>query len=110
MLIADSGVRTPRARCPDAVIVARGGYVGAQLAFEHVALIGLGVALDAIAQIEGLLFQRHLPHDLIEPGFFLAERRVLDGLADRKLEWHRIPAVLLSAELQGQPADPLPAN
>jgi hypothetical protein len=65
-----------------------------QLAFEDIALVGFGFTFDAVSQVERLLFLRHLPHNFVKTGRFLADRRVLNGLANKKLERHPVPLVL----------------
>jgi hypothetical protein len=65
-----------------------GTHVSAQLAFEHVALIGFGIALDAVCQVDRLFFLRHLASNFIETGFFVANRSVLNLLPNRKLKMH----------------------
>jgi len=68
-----------------------------QLAFEDIALVGFGFTFDAVSQVERLLFLRHLPHNFVKTGRFLADGRVLDGLANKKLERHPAPLVLQHA-------------
>ena len=58
------------------------------MAFEHVALVDLGVALDAVSQVDRLFFRRHLPGDFEKTGLLLANRRVPDCLPNRKLKRH----------------------
>jgi hypothetical protein len=43
-------------------ILAYSTYIRAQLAFENIALVDFGLALDALSQIERLFLRRHLPH------------------------------------------------
>jgi hypothetical protein len=69
-------------------------HIGTQLAFEHITLVRFGLALDAISQVERLLFPRHLPFNLIKAGYFLADGRVLNSLPNKKLERHRVPFLL----------------
>jgi hypothetical protein len=66
-----------------------------QLAFQNIALVGFGFTFDPVSQVERLLFLRHLPHNLIiKTGCFLADGRVLNCLANKKLERHRVPRML----------------
>jgi hypothetical protein len=71
--------------------------VRTQLAFEDIALVGFGFTFDAISQVERLLFLRHLSHNFIKTGGLLADGRVLNRLANKKLERHQSPFVLAHA-------------
>jgi hypothetical protein len=74
-------------------------YIRTQLTFEYITLVGFGLALDEVFQVECLLFLRHLPHNLIEPGCFLADGRVLNFLSNKKLKGHRVPFLLENSYL-----------
>src|SRR5438132_4620455 len=58
------------------------------MAFEHIALVRFGGALNAVLQVGCLFFLRHLPSNCIESSSFLANRSVLNYLPNRKLKRH----------------------
>src|SRR5439155_26167108 len=58
------------------------------MAFEHVALVDFGFALNGIFQVCRLFFLRHPPNNSIQTGFFLSKRSVLNRLSNIKLKMH----------------------
>jgi hypothetical protein len=58
------------------------------LTLDHIAFVGFRVTRYSVSQVGSLSFLWHLANDSVETSLFLANRRVLNDLADGEFEEH----------------------